>query len=230
MAAPTSSPRPKAFVPHAAKWHQRLVSFLIVGLAKLLMLTWRARWKDDSGEFEGQQGPVIYCVWHNRLALSMFIYHRWTRRKRPGKGLVALISASKDGGLLADVLAKFGVKAVRGSSSRRGNQALLEATSGAEEGYNVAITPDGPRGPKYTIQPGVIALSQLTGLPIVPVVAYISPKIATKSWDNFQIPLPFARCEIEFGKAITIPREATDEEREQLRLQLESTMRAMTRD
>src|SRR5687767_8048456 len=140
----STTPTPQIVVPHTVKWHQRLVAFLIVAVARALMMTWRPRWHDDSGEFNGQQGPVIYCVWHNRLALSMFIYHRWTKKKRPGSGLVALISASKDGGLLAHVLKNFDVKAVRGSSSRRGRQALLEATTGAEEGYNIAITPDGP--------------------------------------------------------------------------------------
>lgn len=229
MAAATSS-QPKIVVPHAVKWHQRLVSFLIVAIFKVLMLTWRARWKDNSDAFHGEQGPAIYCIWHNRLALSMFIYHRWTRKKRPANGLVALISASKDGGLLADVLRQFGVKAVRGSSSRRGNQALLEATTGAEEGYNIAITPDGPRGPKYKIQHGVVALAQLTGLPIIPVSAHISSKICTKSWDQFQIPLPFAKCEIEFGQPITIPRDCSDTEREQLRLKLEQKLLDITRD
>ncbi|MBA4146707.1 MAG: lysophospholipid acyltransferase family protein [Verrucomicrobia bacterium] len=229
MSATTSS-KGKIVVPHSVKWHQRLVSFLIVQSAKVVMLTWRARWSDRSGEFQGQQGPVIYCIWHNRLALSMFIYHRWTRKKRPAKGLAAVISASKDGGLLADVLGKFGVKAVRGSSSRRGNQALLEATTSAEHGFNIAITPDGPRGPKYKIQNGVVALAQLTGLPIIPVAAFISSKVCAKSWDNFQIPLPFAKCEIEFGEAIIIPRDATDEERERLRLQLEQALIAITRD
>lgn len=226
----TTSTKPKVVVPHSVKWHQRLISLLVVTLVKCLMLTWRARWTDRSGRFNGEKGPVIYCIWHNRLALSMFIYHRWTRKKRPANGLVALISASKDGGLLADILRQFGVKAVRGSSSRRGNQALLEATTSAEQGYNIAITPDGPRGPKYKIQPGIIALAQLTGLPIVPVAAYISPKICTKSWDQFQIPLPFARCEIEFGKSISVPRDASEEDRERLRMELEQALSAMTRD
>jgi len=226
----TAAPRPTIVIPHQPKWHQRLLSFLIISVAKLLMLTWRAKWNDRSGAFSGATGPVIYCVWHNRLALSMFIYHRWTRKKRPAKGLVALISASKDGGLLADVLRKFGVKAVRGSSSRRGNQALLEATGLAEEGFNVAITPDGPRGPKYKVQHGVVSLAQLTGLPIVPVGAFISPKMRTKSWDQFQIPLPFAKCEIHFGEQIFVPRDATDEEREKIRLQLEQALLAITKD
>ncbi len=225
-----TTPKPKIVVPHSVKWHQRLVSLAIVSVSKLLMLTWRVKWNDRSGAFTGTQGPVIYCLWHNRLAISMLVYHRWTRKKRPAKGLVALISASKDGGLLADVLKNFDVQAVRGSSSRRGNQALLEATRALEDGYNIAITPDGPRGPKYKVQPGIIALAQLSGLPIIPVAAYLSPKVRTKSWDNFQIPLPFAKCEIEFGEAITVPESASEEEREEARLKLERALMVMTKD
>ena len=80
-----------------------------------------------------------------------------------------MVSASRDGGILAGILEQFGVKPVRGSSSRRGPQALLEMTTWAERGYDLAITPDGPRGPRYKVQEGVISAAQLTGLPIVPV-------------------------------------------------------------
>ena len=82
--------------------------------------------------------------------------------------MAAMVSASKDGGFLASILECFGVQPVRGSSSRRGPQALLELTGWAERGYDLAITPDGPRGPRYVVQEGIIALAQVTGLPIVP--------------------------------------------------------------
>jgi lysophospholipid acyltransferase (LPLAT)-like uncharacterized protein len=217
-------------IPQSARGRQKIVSFLISGLLKTLMGTWRVEWEDRSGLFKGEDGPVIVCLWHNRLALSMTIYRRWGLKKRPAKGLAALISASKDGGILADILARFGVQAVRGSSSRRGRQALLEATSWAEKGFHVAITPDGPRGPCYKIQPGIVSLAQLTGLPIMPTSAVIRGKICTKSWDKFQIPLPFARCKIIFGKPIFVPRDASEEDREKIRQQLEQAMMEITVD
>ena len=83
--------------------------------------------------------------------------------------MAALVSASKDGGFLSGILELFGVQPVRGSSSRRGPQALLELTTWAERGHDLTITPDGPRGPCYQVQDGVMSLAQLTGLPIVPV-------------------------------------------------------------
>ena len=200
-------------------------------LPRILMTTWRIRWEDRSGMFDGSQnGPLIFCIWHNRLALSMAIYQRIGRVKRPASGLAALISASKDGGLLAEVLKKFDVQPVRGSSSRRGPQALLEATSWAEKGYHIAITPDGPRGPRYTIRDGIIGLAQVTGLPIVPVSATIRGKITTRSWDAFQIPLPFAKCIVRLGAPLQVPREIPDEQRPIYREKLRSAMMALTED
>jgi lysophospholipid acyltransferase (LPLAT)-like uncharacterized protein len=144
--------------------------------------------------------------------------------------MAALVSASKDGAFLAAILERFGVQPVRGSSSRRGSQALLELTSWAEQGYDLAITPDGPRGPRYVVQEGIIVLAQLTGLPIVPVNYWLKRKWTLNSWDAFQIPQPFTRCETYLGELLRVPREASDSDREALRSELESKMRAMTRD
>ena len=110
------------------------------------------------------------------------------------------MSASRDGAFLAAILERFGVQPVRGSSSRRGAQALLELTTWAERGYDLAITPDGPRGPRYVVQDGAMSLAQITGLPIVPVSYFLKWKIQLKSWDGFQIPLPFSICEVTAGK------------------------------
>jgi lysophospholipid acyltransferase (LPLAT)-like uncharacterized protein len=122
------------------------------------------------------------------------------------------------------------VQPVRGSSSRRGPQALLELTGWAERGYDLAITPDGPRGPRYVVQEGVMALAQVTGFPIIPASYYLGRKVQAKSWDRFQIPLPFSVCEVMIGKPVRVPREASDEERETLRQQLEQALREISRD
>jgi lysophospholipid acyltransferase (LPLAT)-like uncharacterized protein len=152
------------------------------------------------------------------------------RPRKGSKGLAALVSASRDGGLLARVLENFGVQPVRGSSSRRGAQALLELTSWAERGYDLAITPDGPRGPCYVVQEGLTSLGQLTSLPIIPVSCAIGWKIRMKSWDRFQIPLPFARCIVRFGEPVRIGREASEAERESARMELERRLLALTTD
>ncbi len=157
----------------------------------------------------------------------------WKRVQRStihSAGLVALISASHDGGVLARTLQYFDVESVRGSSSRRGPQALLELTSWTERGYSVAITPDGPRGPCYRISEGAVGLAQLSELPIVPISAWVRWKLRTKSWDRFQIPLPFARCEVRFGAPLHLGRNATEAERARTAEQLKARLDELTQD
>ncbi len=218
-------------IPNRPRWHQRLVALFIYLFERALAATLRVRWEDRAGLATGTlQGPVIFCLWHNRLALSMFIWRTYVRRHHGCNGLAALISASKDGALLAATLEQFGIQPVRGSSSRRGAQALVELTSSLERGLHAAITPDGPRGPRYQVQPGVAALAQLTGVSIVPAAYHASRKIVFRSWDRFQLPLPFARCEIILDAPLTLSREATEEQREEFRRQLEERLRAISKD
>jgi lysophospholipid acyltransferase (LPLAT)-like uncharacterized protein len=173
---------------------------------------------------------VIFCIWHNRLATCVKVLEVHRRPHNSGAGMAALVSASRDGALLARILEWFHIQPVRGSSSRRGAQALRELTTWAERSHDLTITPDGPRGPRYQVQDGITSLAQLTGLPIVPVALNLNWKISAKSWDKFQIPLPFARCEAVVGKSIRVPANASDAEREELRRQLETELRAITRD
>ena len=218
-------------VPHKARRRQRLAAALVYLLVRCIAGTVRFKLKDDSGLFSDVPGEkLIFAIWHNRLALSVILYRRYVLKFAPERRIAGMVSASRDGALLARIFEHFGVEAVRGSSSRRGGQALLELTTWAERGYDLAITPDGPRGPRYEVQDGVISTAQLTGLPIVPVSYHLNWKIQSKSWDRFQVPLPFARCEITVGRIIRVPREAEDPERERLRMDLETELRAITRD
>jgi lysophospholipid acyltransferase (LPLAT)-like uncharacterized protein len=175
-------------------------------------------------------GPLIFCIWHNRLSLCLELYRHHLKRFREQRRLAAMVSASKDGGLLARVLEYYGVQPVRGSTSRRGRQALLELITWAERGHDLAITPDGPRGPCYVVQDGVLSLAQLTGRLVIPVSYSLSWKIRVRSWDRFQIPLPFSKCVVVLGSPIRVPREATDEAREGLRQGLEADLRRLTQD
>ena len=232
---PASSTRRKRVsgivVPHTPRWHQRLAAWIVFALVRGVTSTLRYRWLDRSGFFEEPPArSAIYCVWHNRLIVSIPSYYAYVRKRNSTPGMAALVSASRDGGLLAAILECFKVQPVRGSSSRRGPQALLELTTWAERGYDLAMTPDGPRGPCYVVHEGIISLAQVTGLPIIPVSYLLNWKIRPKTWDRFQIPLPFSRCDVVIEKAVRIPREATDEERENLRQLLERTLRAMSED
>ena len=218
-------------VPHKAKWHQRLVAGLIYAVIRCLAATIRFKLRDDAGFFtEVPREKIIFAIWHNRLALSLMLYRNFVWARARERRMAAMVSASKDGGLLARILEHFHVEPVRGSSSRRGPQALRELITWGERGYDLAITPDGPRGPRYRVQEGAISAAQVTGLALVPVSYRLNWKIQLKSWDRFQVPLPFARCEITVGRVMRLSRETTDAERETLRQQLEAELRSITRD
>lgn len=227
----TSARHSGVVVPNLPKWHQRLLARVIWLAVSAVSATMRYRLNDPNDYFKrAGREPSIYCIWHNRLALCVKLYTKFARRPAPAPGLAGLVSASKDGALLVAIFECFGVNPVRGSSSRRGAQALLELSTCAEQGYDLAITPDGPRGPCYKVAEGPIALAQLTGLPLVPAAYQLNWKITVKSWDRFQIPLPFARCDLHVGEIIRVPRELTPERREEFRQRLETALRAVTRD
>jgi lysophospholipid acyltransferase (LPLAT)-like uncharacterized protein len=225
------NPPRKLVVPHRPKWHGEIAAWLIYALGSTVAGTWRFHWDEQTGHFlQTQGGPVIFSLWHNRHALSMALWNKFRQSPRKAVGLAALVSASKDGALLARILEHFHVAAARGSSSRRGAQALLELTSYIEEGYHVAITPDGPRGPKYQVQDGILSLSQLTGAQIIPVGMRIQHKYCLKSWDAFQVPLPFTQCNILVGQPISIPRNASPEQRAQTGELLREEMIRLNKD
>jgi lysophospholipid acyltransferase (LPLAT)-like uncharacterized protein len=216
-------------VPHTLTWRRRLASWVVLNFMRACMKSWRLHWK-DAALCAVLPGPVIFCTWHNRLALAMSANGDFVREKWPSAGLCAMISASRDGAFFASLVEPFGVVPIRGSSSRRGRQALLEATTWMEKNYSIAITPDGPRGPAYKVQEGIIHLAQLTGRPIIPMSNYVRFKISLRSWDRFQIPLPFARCEMRCGQPFWVPRDTPEEAREQLCRDLEKVMMEITRD
>jgi hypothetical protein len=144
--------------------------------------------------------PVLFTLWHGRL-LPLGYLHR-------GQGVVAIVSRSADGEYLTRVLQHWGFAAVRGSSSSGGDQALRELVRLVRAGRSVAITPDGPRGPREQLKPGVLQLAQLTGAPIVTVAAGADRAWWFVRWDRFLVPRPFARVRVAYGDAVFIPRGA----------------------
>lgn len=217
-------------VPNSPTRLQRIGAWIVWAGLSSIAATLRYRIRDPHGFLERKDiSQAIYCIWHNRLALCMKLYFAFGEH-RSKAGMAGLVSASKDGAFLAAILNRFGVVPVRGSSSRRGPQALLELNTAAERGCDLAITPDGPRGPRYIVQDGAMSLAQITGLPVVPVSYHLKWKIQLKSWDRFQIPLPFSICEVTAGRIFKIPRDATDTEREEIRKQLEAELCTISKD
>jgi lysophospholipid acyltransferase (LPLAT)-like uncharacterized protein len=186
-------------------------------------LTLRYHVKDGPGYFSGGIArPVIFVMWHNRIVSMPMFYRRC--RKQYGLNALVLTSAGPEGGLLAEVLRHFHLGAVRGSSSRRASVAIREMARRLAEGYDLIITPDGSRGPRYCLQPGALYLAQATGRPIIPVQVEYSRYLRFKTWDGFAIPLPFARVDIQFHKAFWINDSGTAETFEAERQRLERAM------
>lgn len=147
--------------------------------------------------------PVIFALWHNRIFTIPPIWWRTGGNLRKS---VVLTSASKDGAILAKAMAVFGLGAVRGSSSRRAVAALIGMKRALQEGHDVCITPDGPRGPCYSFHPGVIKLAQATGAAIVPIHLHFTSAWRLKTWDRLVIPKPFSRVTVVFGELLVVPR------------------------
>jgi lysophospholipid acyltransferase (LPLAT)-like uncharacterized protein len=200
---------------------QALLAALAANLARLIFSTIRLRVTDRSGFLtDPPPGPRILVFWHNRIpAISIGFLRHYPAKHPSRKGVSVLTSPSKDGDILAGVMAHLGMGSVRGSSSRRGSTAIRELAALLESGIDLAITPDGPRGPKYSLGPGAVFLAQKTGVPIMPLHARYHRAIRLKTWDNFAIPLPFSRVEIVMDPYLTVDPEAADPEAERLRLE-----------
>lgn len=197
---------------------------LLAGWAmKLMVATLRLEVRDlcGIGTPAAAIPPVIYILWHNRF---FTVPAAWNKICRAHRQSVTLTSASRDGAMVARAMAVFGLGAVRGSSSRRGVAALVGLKRAILAGFDVCLTPDGPRGPRYQLQSGVIKLAEATGAPVIPVHVRFSAAWRLKTWDRFVIPKPFSRVEVTFAQAIHLPAGMTASEFENARLQIQSLL------
>ena len=150
-----------------------------------------------------ERDGVIYTLWHGRL-LPLTYYHR-------RQNIATLISQSSDGEYIARVVERWGYTAIRGSSSRGGSGALREMVKLARRGRSMAITPDGPRGPKQKLKQGVLTLAQLTGQPMIPMSASASRAWWVDArWDLFLVPKPFSTVFVRYADPVYVPRDADD--------------------
>ena len=149
-----------------------------------------------------EQGNNIFVFWHSRLFYLVYYYVM----RSPRRKACMLVSMSRDGDYGAALVRRLRQDAVRGSSSRGGRAAIRKLVSRVAEGCNIAITPDGPRGPAFTVSEGVIKLAQMTGARIIPVTYDATHKFPLGSWDRFVVVKPLGRVHVAFGAPIEIPR------------------------
>jgi hypothetical protein len=197
------------------------VRLLVWGL-RLLYSTLRPEHIQQHFEQQAWDGgtPVLLAFWHGRM---LYFLHRYHRQR-----FTILVSRSKDGEFVSQVLQRFGVHVTRGSSSRGGPQALREIVRHVHRGYHAAFTPDGPRGPRYTVQPGIVAVAQTTGAAILPVTYSARWKKVFRSWDAFLMPLPFSRVVVVYGEPIYVPASASPAVFQAKRHEVETSLRHIT--
>jgi lysophospholipid acyltransferase (LPLAT)-like uncharacterized protein len=189
-------------VAATVSWRTRAIAFAAVVVVRLLRVSVRLRHHGD-GELRRRERAgqrVIIAFWHRHLLLMRYAYR--------GERISILISRHRDGELIARVMESFGLGTTRGSSTRGGVAAVRALLRRVREGYDLAVTPDGPRGPVGEVKLGVIQLAALSGVPIQPVALAASRCRRLASWDRFLVPLPFCRVEMVYGEMLSVPRGA----------------------
>lgn len=193
-------------------------------LRGMYFILFRHRIVDPLNMIETAQGCVS-VTWHNRLMYFPAMIPAKSRKRT-----VAVVSASRDGQYVTDLIGLFGIKAMRGSSRRGGANALLGASRALADKFNVSFTPDGPRGPKYTVSKGPIHLASTYGAKILPVSINASRYWQLKSWDNFQIPKPFATLTLVVGEPLEIPPDLDAEGVKMQQERVREALMAITKD
>jgi lysophospholipid acyltransferase (LPLAT)-like uncharacterized protein len=139
-----------------------------------------------------RHGPKICALWHNRLFIAAHLFQKYFQ----GIKMYGLISPSRDGAWLSEVYRNMGIHAIRGSTQRGGRSAFIEMIDAIREGHTVTITPDGPRGPRYFLKPGITTLAKETCVPILVAGIQMHNAWRFNSWDQFYLPKPFSRISI----------------------------------
>ncbi len=180
------------------RWAEPIAAAIGPYLVHALAKTWRIRVRgaEHLGTLRRARRPIVFVLWHSRI-LPLLYHHRHQQ-------IVLLISRHRDGQHLANLGDRWGYRSVRGSTQRGGEVGLLGVVRALQGGAEVAITPDGPRGPAEQVQPGAIAAAQHAGAALLPIAARTSSAWWLGSWDRMCIPKPFARLEIVYGAPIEV--------------------------
>ena len=160
--------------------------------------------------------PLIASFWHSCMIPATYIWR--------GFGIQVMSSNSYDGEYMGRIIHKLGFVAVKGSSSRNAVRALLGLRRALEEGWTVAFTLDGPRGPRRKVKPGPVALARSSGVSLTMFHAAVDKAWVLNSWDRMLIPVPFSRVLVRFGKLIPVPADATDADLERYSAELQASL------
>ena len=205
----------------------KFLGWLIAMIMRAVGLTLRWRVKDCSGVMSVHfKGSLIVAFWHNQIFGATLFYRKFLSDRVAS----VLTSSSRDGDLMASVAGQFGNDAIRGSSNKRPVAALREMVRflRLRNGKDIVITPDGPRGPAYKLQTGLIKVSQWAEVPVLPLRLSYSNELTLKTWDRFRIPLPFSRIDVTLEKLEMFPEGPDMQSVEEHRSSLEKVLASGT--
>ena len=184
-----------------------------------------SRWRVIGGDFPRAlweaKKPFILCFWHGRLLMMPYCWDRHVP-------VNMLISKHRDGRIIADTVAHFGIKTVAGSTTRGGGAALRNMVKKLRAGECAGITPDGPGGPRMRASAGIAQVARMAGVPVVAAAYSCRPRRVLKSWDRFVVATPFGRGVFVWGAPIEVPAGANAAELEAARLMIERRLNAVT--
>ncbi|MEQ1932344.1 MAG: lysophospholipid acyltransferase family protein [Fimbriimonadaceae bacterium] len=201
-------------------WWRRVrpffLSSLVYHVARLIGRSLRLK-SVGFERYEKSGHAQIFCGWHGRsLIAANFLRNR---------GTWVIVSHSRDGEMQSRIFGRFGFQVIRGSTGRGGERALVDSIRTLRANGEMAITPDGPRGPTEVVQPGVLLMSKKTGAWLVPVGLSAKPAFFAKSWDRYMVPWFFSKAVFAFGEPVVVPSDATEEVIEEKRLELELSIK-----
>ena len=206
-------------------WTKRAQVALIAGVGYPLInalghtLRWRVEGTEHYDAVLASGRQPIMAFWHGRILSGTLYFQR--------RGIVVITSENFDGEWIARIIQRFGFGTARGSSSRGGLRAMLQLVRDMEKGRPAAFTLDGPRGPARVAQPGAIWLARATGNPVVPFHMEASKRWTASSWDHTQIPKPFTTVAVAIGEPLEVAGDATDQQLETARQDLERRLRRL---
>lgn len=198
-----------------------ILSGLIFFITRIIGRTLRIR-PHGWDEAQAVEGGKIYVGWHGRSFIPANFFK--------GRGVWCIISLSRDGELQTRIFTRYGFQIIRGSTGRGGERALVEAIRALKKGGEMAITPDGPRGPEFIVQPGVMMMARKSGCSLIPVGTAAKPCSQAPTWDHYMVPWLFAKATFVFREPIRVPADATEEDVEVIRLHLQDEINKAQQD
>ena len=205
-------------LPFRKRLEFNLAAFFGWWLVLILGATYRYRFEgaENLRRFRTNKRPFLLGIWHGRFWVFVYLFRR--------KGIVALVSQHLDGEMIARTLLRLGYRTVRGSSTRGGKEAFHRMVTALRQGQPGVVIPDGPRGPRHQLKPGIIYMAQQTGVPIIPLTFSARWAIRFNSWDRFVLPLPFSRVFVKVGSPFYVPSGADQRTLVRLKQELERRM------